>query len=558
MAAGRQASPEQQWRDKYLALQEKYEKLKHQVGIRNDQLRRGLVMVSLLAEGQSGKLDIQLEELREAMRGSTLGLSNKVSDLESHIRKFDNEYTTNAADLASNISSMAEKLCHCPLPKPMIVAIRDLRKQAPKALDSWEGYAAQLQGWSDILRQLAELSQQSGDGQSAGWWNKFFGKDAESAPATTGAPVSQADVTSSAQTESADDDRTEPGFSRISEEVADTLTGLIARLVVPERLQQRSQELQQRISNGLHWYEFVAALEDTSQFLLDCLGSGQEEFERFLQSLDKRLQAIQVMVADANSSQNDREQARDDLETMVRDQIADIRSVVNGLGDLGELGTSVLDHLTTIVKAMEHYQQIETQREERLAEQLQVLQTRLSEMEAEASQARKIIEDQKTRATLDHLTGLPNRAAYEVRLSEELLQRTRGRNSLSIIVCDVDHFKKINDTYGHIAGDKVLQLLSATLRKHLRQNDFIARYGGEEFVVLLPSTDCNEAAEVAELLRSKVEACPFNFRGQRVTITMSFGVSEFRALEAPETVFERTDKALYKAKESGRNRVVKA
>jgi len=558
MAVGRQASPEQQWRDKYLALQEKYEKLKHQVGIRNDQLRRGLVMVSLLAEGQSGKLDIQLEELREAMRGSTLGLSNKVSDLESHIRKFDNEYTTNAADLASNISSMAEKLCHCPLPKPMIVAIRDLRKQAPKALDSWEGYAAQLQGWSDILRQLAELGQQSGDGQSAGWWNKFFGKDAESAPATTGAPVSQANVTSSAQTESADDDRTEPGFSRISEEVADTLTGLIARLVVPERLQQRSQELQQRISNGLHWYEFVAALEDTSQFLLDCLGSGQEEFERFLQSLDKRLQAIQVMVADANSSQNDREQARDDLETMVRDQIADIRSVVNGLGDLGELGTSVLDHLTTIVKAMEHYQQIETQREERLAEQLQVLQTRLSEMEAEASQARKIIEDQKTRATLDHLTGLPNRAAYEVRLSEELLQRTRGRNSLSIIVCDVDHFKKINDTYGHIAGDKVLQLLSATLRKHLRQNDFIARYGGEEFVVLLPSTDCNEAAEVAELLRSKVEACPFNFRGQRVTITMSFGVSEFRALEAPETVFERTDKALYKAKESGRNRVVKA
>jgi len=558
MAVGRQASPEQQWRDKYLALQEKYEKLKHQVGIRNDQLRRGLVMVSLLAEGPSGKLDIQLEELREAMRGSTLGLSNKVSDLESHIRKFDNEYTTNAADLASNISSMAEKLCHCPLPKPMIVAIRDLRKQAPKALDSWEGYAAQLQGWSDILRQLAELGQQSGDGQSAGWWNKFFGKDAESAPATTGAPVSQANVTSSAQTESADDDRTEPGFSRISEEVADTLTGLIARLVVPERLQQRSQELQQRISNGLHWYEFVAALEDTSQFLLDCLGSGQEEFERFLQSLDKRLQAIQVMVADANSSQNDREQARDDLETMVRDQIADIRSVVNGLGDLGELGTSVLDHLTTIVKAMEHYQQIETQREERLAEQLQVLQTRLSEMEAEASQARKIIEDQKTRATLDHLTGLPNRAAYEVRLSEELLQRTRGRNSLSIIVCDVDHFKKINDTYGHIAGDKVLQLLSATLRKHLRQNDFIARYGGEEFVVLLPSTDCNEAAEVAELLRSKVEACPFNFRGQRVTITMSFGVSEFRALEAPETVFERTDKALYKAKESGRNRVVKA
>ena len=98
--------------------------------------------------------------------------------------------------------------------------------------------------------------------------------------------------------------------------------------------------------------------------------------------------------------------------------------------------------------------------------------------------------------------------------------------------------------------------MATTLRKNLRGSDFIARYGGEEFVVLLPGTPADAAAAVAEKLRASIEACPFNFRGQRVTITMSFGISEFRALEAPETVFDRADKALYKAKEEGRNRCV--
>ena len=262
------------------------------------------------------------------------------------------------------------------------------------------------------------------------------------------------------------------------------------------------------------------------------------------------------MVSDANSGQTDREDARTNLETMVRDQIDDIRGVVNGLGDLGELGSSVREHLTNIVRAMEHYQEVESQREARLAEQLEVLQNRLSEMEAEASQARQIIEDQKKRATLDHLTGLPNRAAYEVQLGEELMKRSRGGRSLSFIICDVDHFKQINDNYGHIAGDKVLQLIASTLKKNLREADFIARYGGEEFVILLPGTPADAAAGVAEKLRTSIEACPFNFRGERVSITMSFGISEFRALESTEMVFERADKALYKAKKSGRNRAV--
>lgn len=584
MAASKQATPEQQWRDKYLALNEKHEQMRQQIGDRNEQLRRALVMVSLLAEGNSAPLDEKLHDVREGMRSSTLGFTSKVSDLESAIRLYEKQFEHNSEGLAKQLVAAADALLKCDLPKELISQIKQLRKDAPKALGHWQGYASQLQGWSDVLSTLADYGQ-GGDGPS--WLQKLFKRSDANADVQADSPTTvqskptdepalnstehQADQAQTLKSSTAPltapaptpanpngtnvgQGEPEPGFSRIAGDVAETLIGLMERLVIPERLESRSEQLQQRMNSGLHWYEFVDVLEDTSQFLLDCLGSGQEEFERFLQSLDKRLQAIQLMVTDANSSQANREQAREDLETMVRDQIADIRSVVNGLGDLGELGSSIRDHLTTIVKAMEHYQELESQREERLAEQLQVLQARLGEMEAEASQARQIIEDQKTRATQDHLTGLPNRAAYDVRLSEELLKRSRGGRSLALIIGDVDHFKRINDTYGHMAGDKVLQLISATLRKHLRKDDFIARFGGEEFVVLLPATDSDGAMKVADHLRASIEACPFNFRGERVSITMSFGVSEFRALEAPETVFERADQALYQSKETGRNR----
>ncbi len=564
MADKAASSAEKQWRDKYLALHEEHKSLKTALGDRNEQLRRGLVMVSLLAEGQADDLDGALGGMRDSMKGTTLSFSNAINQLDAMIRKFDGHYDQQSGELATHLVAMAEKLCQCPLPKDLITQIRELRKSASKDLQSWGGYVTQLNGWAGVLNNIAALDGADSK-QSGGWLSRWFRSEqsTETLPDAPELPETQSSVQERVENPSQDpveagDKETEPGFSRIAKEVADTIGALISRLVIPERMEATAETLQERLANGVHWYEFVALLEDTSQFLLDCLGSGQEEFERFLSSLDKRLQAIQVLVADANTGASDRERARVDLENMVRDQIADIRSVVNGLGDLGELGSSIRDHLALIVKAMEQYQKVENEREARLAEQLQVLLARLNEMEAEASQARQIIEDQRTRATQDHLTGLPNRAAYDIRLNEELLKKSRTGGSLSVIVCDVDHFKKINDTYGHLAGDKVLQLLASTLRKHLRNGDFIARYGGEEFVALLPGATADDALMVAEKLRERVQACPFNFRGERVTITMSFGISEYRTLEAPETVFERTDKALYKAKESGRNCCVKA
>ena len=543
MAEGAGSDSARRWRDKYLDLLDSHEKLKNTSEQQHDQMRRGLVMVSLLAEGQAAGVDKSLNDLRDALKPGASGMNRVMDELERAVKRFEEQNTAQAEVLLGQLADTAEKLSHCPLPRPLLKRIKEIRKGAANELLSWSGYINQLQSWIQILGEIATLEGFE-EQRSSKWWQRWF-KPNDQEAAEDLPPDSDA----------GEDHDTEPGFSHIAQEVSETLLNLLSQLVIPERLSHTVLNLQNRLQEGLNWYELVPLLEDTTDFLLECLGNSQTELEQFLQSLDQRLQAIQILVSEASQGQMERKRARLDLDGMVRDQIADIRSVVTGSGDLGELGVSVRDHLTMIVQAMEKYQKEEEEREERLAAKLEMLQARLSEMEQEVSESRVAIEEQRRRATHDNLTGLPNRDAYQARLAEELLRRNRYGGSLALVIGDVDHFKRINDNYGHLAGDKVLQLIARSLRKNLRDVDFIARYGGEEFVILMPETSSADAMVVAEKLRAKIEGSPFNFKKERVPITMSFGVSEFHALESPDAVFDRADKALYQAKNEGRNRI---
>ena len=156
----------------------------------------------------------------------------------------------------------------------------------------------------------------------------------------------------------------------------------------------------------------------------------------------------------------------------------------------------------------------------------------------------------------DVLTGIPNRLAYEKKVAEEVARWKRFGHPLSVAVWDVDFFKKVNDTFGHKAGDKVLKTIAQLLNERIRETDFLARYGGEEFVMLLPGTKEEETLRLVNDLREKVASCGFHYHGDPVSITVSCGVSCFRENDNLETVFERADQALYRAKRNGRNQCV--
>ncbi|OGQ94543.1 MAG: diguanylate cyclase [Deltaproteobacteria bacterium RIFOXYD12_FULL_57_12] len=157
----------------------------------------------------------------------------------------------------------------------------------------------------------------------------------------------------------------------------------------------------------------------------------------------------------------------------------------------------------------------------------------------------------------DGLTGVYNRRFLEGKLKEEFGRHKRYARPFGVIMCDIDFFKKVNDTYGHQCGDQVLKYVAATIQKLIRDTDYLARYGGEEFCCLLPEADLEAARKLAERLRQGVARGKTSCGDQEVEVTVSFGVAAVGpAIETPETLLALADQALYEAKRAGRNRVV--
>jgi diguanylate cyclase (GGDEF)-like protein len=160
------------------------------------------------------------------------------------------------------------------------------------------------------------------------------------------------------------------------------------------------------------------------------------------------------------------------------------------------------------------------------------------------------------RATVDALTGAHNRQFFEEAFKKAVAASRQTAAPLALAVFDIDHFKKINDTRGHSAGDAVLRQVADVVRSRLRRGDAFCRVGGEEFVMILADTSLVEARGLAELIRGSIERTEFTFEGGRIPVTTSMGVVELEATDgSAESLFQRADARLYEAKRSGRNRV---
>jgi two-component system cell cycle response regulator len=158
--------------------------------------------------------------------------------------------------------------------------------------------------------------------------------------------------------------------------------------------------------------------------------------------------------------------------------------------------------------------------------------------------------------TVDGLTQVSNRRYFEDTLDRELSRCRRYQRSLSLVMVDIDHFKKINDTWGHLAGDAVLKDVATTIRGRIRREDVIARYGGEEFALLLPEIDLKGAVAMAEKVRKLVEKHHFSFDSEDIPVTVSCGVASLaKKNETASALVKRADEKLYQAKDKGRNRV---
>jgi len=350
-------------------------------------------------------------------------------------------------------------------------------------------------------------------------------------------------------------DSPEPSYSSVAKHIEDTLLGLLEDLSLPERHRPQAEAMRERLAHGLNWYELIPILDDLAVLMLAITDSGQHEFEAYLKQLNERLEAFQGHLQVASEGHADSSLAARELDTQIREQVDGLQSSVQEAADLNSLKQVLESHLEGLLGTMDEHQQQRDQREQEVAARLKTLAERVANMEQEAQGYREHLEVQRQKALLDPLTGLPNRAAWSERLDHEVNAWHQRGNSLSLAMLDLDHFKRINDGYGHLAGDKVLKIIANVLSKRLRPTDFIARFGGEEFVLLMPDSALADALAVAQGLRAAIEACPFHFKGEPVTITVSMGVAQFQPGERSDLALKRADEALYRAKAAGRNQV---
>lgn len=182
----------------------------------------------------------------------------------------------------------------------------------------------------------------------------------------------------------------------------------------------------------------------------------------------------------------------------------------------------------------------------------------LKSLNSEVIKLRKELAKTGSEAITDSLTGISNRRGMDEKLANAIKTANKDRSELSIIVVDIDHFKLINDNFGHTVGDKVLKYIASVMQRNLRATDFIARFGGEEFVIILPETNQAGAIQVAEHIRHAVSSKKLTVGNKDQSIgkiTVSLGVAQHKFLEEQDALIERADHCMYAAKHAGRNRV---
>lgn len=319
------------------------------------------------------------------------------------------------------------------------------------------------------------------------------------------------------------------------------------------QLRKLNSELKASVNSN----EILLNCKELIALLLKNVNSEKETSQYFLQALNDALLNVKHIVDESSELNNSNKSEREKWDLNVNSNVLNIKRAVDDGNNEISLKKRISKEINDIVKAMAYKQEFDQQEHKKLAEQFKYMEERLLKVEAQAQNYKSQLDEQKQLNLQDPLTKLPNRAALDQRFKAEFQNSKDYDKPLWVVVADIDHFKRINDTFGHNAGDKTLQVIASAIGRSLRGSEFIARYGGEEFVFLLPLATRDGIQQILNRVRLNIKAIPFKFKQESLTITISLGATKVRLEDvSPEVTFERADQALYKAKKDGRDKVV--
>jgi diguanylate cyclase len=339
-------------------------------------------------------------------------------------------------------------------------------------------------------------------------------------------------------------------------QVQAVIVAVLERLARLPELRPSLAELYQRSKGSLSADEFAEGLERVARLVGEQRANllrEKREIEELLQQLDSRLAEIATYLASDVADQKLAQTSTQQFDFAVMNEVRSLDADIQRADDLAALRERVRGRLNVITNHLQEFRAREGARVSAQLDRTQRMRLRVTDLEREIHGLHKSLQEEQSLRMVDALTGIPNRAAYDDRIRHEFLRWQQENTPISVLAWDIDRFKEINDAYGHSAGDKVLRVIAQHLAQHVRGTDFVARYGGEEFVMILTGTDSSQASSTADKIRAAIENLGFHFHNQPVAVTASCGITTFRGDDTPETIFDRADRALYRAKDSGRN-----
>ncbi|MDQ0009707.1 diguanylate cyclase [Luteibacter jiangsuensis] len=346
--------------------------------------------------------------------------------------------------------------------------------------------------------------------------------------------------------------RTEHGSS-----VQSSLSRLVDRIVILPRLADRANDLRHDVADAGD----LVALAACGDRLADLVNEQRIGLQREIDALQAvlrhvtgRLDEMSQYMSRELADQSTGEANGQALDASVAHEMRLLGEAALEIDDMHELRERVNQSLETISLCFRDFRDREGIRLTAYRERAERMRLRIEQLETERNTLQRSLEREHELAQTDTMIGMPNRLAYEKRIEAAYESWQATMRPLSVAAIDIDHFKSINDTYGHTAGDAVLRIIGQALLKHIRPCDFVARYGGEEFIVIFDGADEAESLQVCERLRGKIQHLAFHASRQPVRVTASIGLTQFRPGDTPQSVFDRADLALYTAKNGGRNR----
>jgi diguanylate cyclase len=343
------------------------------------------------------------------------------------------------------------------------------------------------------------------------------------------------------------------------EQLCEVLLRLLAEVRQQPEMQAEVRDLDAVLATPLTGQNAADAVRKVGVLLvqrINDLEKAAQGMAVLLEQMVEQLDSLNAYIRGQSEEETRRTQSSDALNLQITGEVRAIGESVQNSSDLELLRLQLAERLQTIGKHLQSFRDREQEHARQSRERAARMRARMTEMENEAKALQVKLSDEQRQSLLDTLTRIPNRLAWEQRVGEELSRWPRFQLPTCVLAWDIDGFKGINDRYGHRAGDKVLVVVAELLATGIRGTDFVARYGGEEFVMLLPGTSLESGVAIANQIRESIAQTGFHFRGTPVSVTISCGITIVQERDTAEEVFDRADRAMYKAKNSGRNKVV--